>query len=97
MIKKPREFRGMHSIPTRVEKSIHVRQSVGLRAYAVSLILAGPAAADDWPFFRGPHYNGVSAEAGWTCQWPAEGPKVAWRTDVGIGAPAARLPEERLS
>lgn len=53
----------MHTIPTRVQKSIRVRQRVGLRANAVSLILAGLAAADDWPFFRGPHDNGVSAEA----------------------------------
>lgn len=24
------------------------------------------AMADDWPFFRGPKYNGLSAEAGWS-------------------------------
>ena len=29
------------------------------------LMLAVPAAADDWPFFRGPNNNGVSVESGW--------------------------------
>ena len=43
-------------------------------------------AADDWPFFRGPHNNGVSLESGWLVQWPKSGPRVAWRKDLGIGA-----------
>ncbi len=44
------------------------------------------SSADDWPFFRGPRANGVSAETGWTATWPSAGPKVAWRKNVGVGA-----------
>ena len=86
----------MHSIASRVEKSILRPQSVGLHACAALLILTGPAAADDWPFFRGPYCNGVSAETGWTSRWPAAGPKVAWRTDVGIGASSVVVTGDRI-
>lgn len=49
------------------------------------LALGVPAAANDWPLFRGPNQDGVSAESGWLTQWPASGPKIAWRKEVGIG------------
>ncbi len=49
------------------------------------LIMIGPATmADDWPFFRGPKYNGISAEKGWS-PWSGK-PAVAWIKDLGIGA-----------
>lgn len=76
----------MHLIPKTAEKSILARQVVGLWAYGLVLILATPAVADDWPFFRGPNYSGVSAELGWTADWPASGPRAAWRAEVGVGA-----------
>ena len=45
----------------------------------------GSLPADDWPCFRGPAHNGVSAEKGWRSDWPAEGPPVAWKAEVGLG------------
>jgi len=86
----------MHPIPGRAEKSIVARQGVALWACALLLIVAGPAAANDWPFFRGPNFNGVSAESGWTAEWPAAGPKVAWRADVGIGASSVSVVGDRV-
>lgn len=53
-----------------------------------SLLLIGlslTAAADDWPHWRGPHRNGVSAEKGWSDQWPADGPRQLWRAKVETG------------
>lgn len=41
--------------------------------------------AGDWPVYRGPDRNGISPEAGWSVQWPASGPKQAWKVNVGIG------------
>ena len=41
--------------------------------------------ADDWPVYRGPQHNGVTAESGWTQQWPDQGPKIAWKATVGLG------------
>jgi outer membrane protein assembly factor BamB len=54
----------------------------------MTLIVPGlllDAGAADWPHWRGPQRNGVSAEAGWTDQWPAAGPKIAWKAKVGLG------------
>ena len=41
--------------------------------------------ADDWPRWRGPNGNGISSETGWSTDWPEDGPKVLWRTNVGAG------------
>ena len=41
--------------------------------------------AQDWPQFMGPDRNGISQEKGIMKSWPAEGPKVLWSTDLGIG------------
>jgi outer membrane protein assembly factor BamB len=46
--------------------------------------LAGAFAAD-WPCWRGPVRNGVSAETGANWSWPAAGPKVLWKESVGKG------------
>jgi len=57
-------------------------------ALAGALIAAAsvrPSFAEDWPAWRGPARNGISAETAWTDRWPAEGPKVAWRAEVGTG------------
>ncbi len=47
--------------------------------------LATPLPAMDWPCWRGPAHNGVSAESGWLDQWPAAGPAIAWKAQVGLG------------
>jgi outer membrane protein assembly factor BamB len=57
---------------------------------AISLLLtcvlgAASAFASDWPHWRGPTRNGVSAETQWLDQWPADGPKIAWKAKVGLG------------
>jgi outer membrane protein assembly factor BamB len=41
--------------------------------------------ADDWPNWRGPQRNGISAETDWTDAWPAAGPPIAWKARVGLG------------
>lgn len=42
-------------------------------------------AAADWPNWRGPSHNGISAEKGWRDQWPDDGPKIAWKAKIGLG------------
>ncbi len=56
------------------------------RATALKLTLALlPAlAAADWPQFRGPNRDGVSAEGGLLKAWPADGPALVW-TATGLG------------
>ena len=41
--------------------------------------------AGDWPRWRGPTADGVSTEADWSTNWPAEGPKRLWEASVGVG------------
>jgi len=47
---------------------------------------AAASAADDWPQWRGPRRDGVSAESGLLKQWPPSGPPLAWQaTGAGQG------------
>lgn len=41
--------------------------------------------AEDWPNYRGPQHNGASTEKAWLDQWPEQGPKIAWKANVGLG------------
>ena len=47
--------------------------------------LATTTSFADWPHWRGPDRNGISPETGWQDKWPADGPKVAWKANVGLG------------
>lgn len=61
-------------------------KNLGLPAWVLATgLISTTAVALDWPHWRGPDYNGISKETGWSAQWPAEGPKVLWKANVGIG------------
>jgi len=47
-------------------------------------MLAGAAMAADWPQWRGPNHDGLSAEKGLLKEWPQDGPKRLWTTK-GLG------------
>ena len=47
-------------------------------------VASGAAAGTDWPQWRGPNRDGVSAETGLLRQWPPGGPPVVW-TATGLG------------
>lgn len=53
-------------------------------------------ALGDWPQFLGPHGTGVSDEAALAEHWPAEGPPVVWKKDVGAGYSAPSVLGDRL-
>ncbi|MCC6233080.1 MAG: PQQ-like beta-propeller repeat protein, partial [Verrucomicrobiales bacterium] len=52
---------------------------------SVLTLAALRAPAGDWPHWRGPARNGISAETEWASQFSAEGPKVLWKAKVGMG------------
>jgi hypothetical protein len=64
---------------------------------AVILCLVCPLGlhADDWPQWRGPNRDGISAETGILKSWPAEGPKVLWRMPLGNGFSAVSVAHGR--
>jgi outer membrane protein assembly factor BamB len=49
------------------------------------------ALAADWPQWRGPQRNGISAETGLLKEWPKEGPRLLWQVnniDYGYSTPS---------
>ena len=64
------------------------RRSKAIRLGALTVLLALVAGtlaeAEDWPNWRGPTYDGISAESNWSPEAVAEG-KVLWRASVGKG------------
>jgi outer membrane protein assembly factor BamB len=52
--------------------------------------------ADDWPQWRGPARDAVSKETGLLKAWPAEGPKLLWQVDVGMGYSTPAVVGERI-
>ena len=61
------------------------------RQFATTVVLSAPGLAQaqsegfDWPQWRGPKRNGISAEKDFIAQWPKEGPRRLWAAKVGIG------------
>jgi len=55
------------------------------------------AQAENWPQWRGPNRDGKSADTGLLQQWPADGPKLAWKaTGLGKGYAGASQVGNRL-
>ena len=50
----------------------------------IGFAMAWVLAAADWPQWRGPLRDGISAETGLLAEWPADGPPLAWRAN-GLG------------
>jgi outer membrane protein assembly factor BamB len=72
-----------------------------LRPSRLTLIVLGavvalPAAAADWPQFRGPGRDAKSPEKGLLRTWPASGPEVLWSTSVGPGYAGAAIHGDRV-
>ena len=58
--------------------------AIAVTVTAWALPASAPAAP--WPFYRGLEYDGKSPETEFVKTWDSDGPKIAWRADVGVGA-----------
>jgi outer membrane protein assembly factor BamB len=67
------------SLPDKRQSPSRVLLTLGI---AVSLV---PCAGADWPHLRGANYDGIATETGLAESWPADGPPVLWRRDLGPG------------
>lgn len=57
----------------------------------------GPAAADDWPQWRGSGRTGLSRESALLKLWPASGPPLLWSTgNLGSGYGSVAVSGERI-
>lgn len=50
----------------------------------------------DWPQYRGPARDGISAQTGLLREWPAGGPKVLWKVPLGEGYSGISVSDGRL-
>jgi len=64
---------------------------------AISSIMTGAPVTNDWPQWRGPERDGISAEKGLLKQWPAAGPKQVWSiSNLGEGYGSLSIQDERI-
>ena len=75
-----------------------MRNAHRIRAVACLVVWATvqPVRADDWPQFRGPDRNAISAETGLLRQWPEGGPKVLWSVEACEGYASAAIHSGRV-
>lgn len=61
------------------------------------ILLAGPVAAEDWPQWRGPKRDGISAEKGLARSWGSNGPPVLWiAKGLGVGYSSVAVAGTRI-
>src|SRR3569623_127650 len=61
-------------------------KSLWLPLALIAAQFSSVASAADWPQWRGPHRDGISAEKGLLKKWPEGGPKLVWQQkDIGEG------------
>ena len=63
---------------------------------AILLFISISALGADWPQFRGADRSNISSETGLLRSWPAEGPKVLWKTPVCEGYSGAAIKDGRI-
>ena len=63
----------------------------------LTTLLVFPAAADDWPQWRGPRRDGVSAEKDLAQPWSSNGPPVLWMArGLGVGYSSVSVVGNRI-
>ena len=67
-----------------------------LTATALLICAAAAVSGGDWPQFRGPNRDGVSAETGLLTSWPEQGPPLLWRVELGEGYSGMAISDGRI-
>jgi len=75
-----------------------LRETMMSVACLITISVAGAAWADgyDWPQFRGPNRDGISAETGLLREWPEAGPRQLFSAELGEGYSAISVSGGRL-
>lgn len=68
-----------------LNSSLRLPRSIQKLAVISIIAVAVPSRSDDWPQWRGPNHNGISAEKTFLTEFPGQGPAIAWKTNVGLG------------
>jgi outer membrane protein assembly factor BamB len=67
-----------------------------LRAFVITVLLAVPVAAQDWPQILGPNRNGIYTGPDIVASFPRSGPPKMWSRPVGAGFAGPAVAGERL-
>ncbi len=62
-----------------------MRSPKSLVALAALCLSIADLRGADWPRYRGPNQDGISAEKDWLGEWPGGQPRRVWKANVGIG------------
>ena len=95
---EPRHWKSASSASGSVRSQVVSMVQVVKLFLLVTMVYQLPTAAngDDWPNWRGPSRNGISTEKDWLHTWPADGPKIRWKANVGIGFSSISVVDGRL-
>jgi N-acetylneuraminic acid mutarotase len=58
---------------------------IDLPASAPAKEAKNSATESDWPRYQGPRGDCTTPEVGWSTKWPADGPTVLWKSELGKG------------
>src|SRR6266568_6595404 len=87
----------MADSPPSPREEVGMMLRLPLLALAAWTAILAPAAAADWPQWRGPKRDGASAETGLLKEWPKDGPRLLWRIDdVGRGYGSPSVAGDRI-
>ena len=67
-----------------------------LRSVLLALLIPVQLLAVDWPQFLGPERNGIYRGPELSEKWPASGPRVVWRKQIGEGLAGPVVAQNRL-
>jgi len=67
-----------------------------LLTLAATVLGTGSEANPDWPQWRGPNRDGISAQKGLLTHWPDAGPKVLWSVAAGAGYSGMSVKDGKL-
>ena len=80
-----------------MERPLRIPSPLVFIAVALCSVGALTASQNDWPQWRGPDRDGLSAESGLLATWPEGGPKLLWLyRDAGIGYSSSAVVDGRL-
>ncbi len=74
----------------------YIKRSIYILGVVFLLNMASSALGEDWPQWRGPDSNGISSETGWLGNWPATGPKILWKKEIGRGFATMSISKGRV-
>lgn len=67
-----------------------------LAAFAIAMAVVLTASAEDWPQWLGPQRDSVWRETGILEAFPADGPRLRWRTPIGSGYSGPAVADGRV-